>query len=240
MTSDSISPHPIYGLLVLAGIAVSATLWARLARRDPRLLAVYLGGLAGAFLGAKLLYLLIDGWRFLGREDLWLQLATGKTILGALFGGYAGVELAKKLIGYRPITGDAFALIAPAGIALGRLGCWAHGCCQGQPMTTGWFTLTDAAGVSRWPAVPLEIGFNLAMLALFLALRRARRLPGQHFHLYLIAYGAFRCLHEFRRSEHRLIGPLTGYHLAAAALLLFGILAFHRRARDSSTPIPCP
>ena len=40
--------------------------------------------------------------------------------------------------------------------------------------------------------MPVEIGFNLAAILVFLiVLRRRRLLPGQHFHLYLIAYGLF-------------------------------------------------
>ena len=88
MTKDASA----YGWLMLAGIGVTVWLWIRLARRDTRLLAIYVGGLLGAFLGAKLLYLLIDGWRVVGQPDAWRQLATGKTILGALIGGYLAVD----------------------------------------------------------------------------------------------------------------------------------------------------
>ena len=52
-------------------------------------------------------------------------------MLGALLGGYAGVEIAKKAIGYSAPTGDWFAIVAPVGIALGRVGCLRHGCCTG-------------------------------------------------------------------------------------------------------------
>ncbi len=239
MNPGAHSSGSAYGWLMLAGIGVSVWFWLRLARRDRRLLAVYVGGLLGAFLGAKLLYLAIDGWRFLGQPDLWLQLATGKTILGALLGGYLAVELVKRAVGYPGVTGDWFALIAPLGVALGRVGCLAHGCCHGRACASAWYTLRDAAGVDRWPAVPAEILFNLAMLAWFLGLRRRRQLAGQHFHLYLIAYGAFRFLHEFLRDEHRLVGPFTGYQFAALAVMGFGWAAFVRRRR-AATPTPAP
>ena len=45
----------------------------------------------------------------------WVIWATGKTILGALLGGYAGVEAAKKWTGYTQPTGDWFALDRAAG-----------------------------------------------------------------------------------------------------------------------------
>jgi len=220
--------------MMLAGILVSIVLWARLAKRDDRLLAVYVAALIGAFLGAKVFYLLVDGWRHFGRPDQWLQWATGKTILGALLGGYVGVEVAKKLVGYQGITGDWFALIAPVGIILGRIGCGLHGCCQGRVCEPAWYTINHASGMARWPAVPVEILFNLVMIAVFLVMRRRHRLSGQHFHVYLICYGLFRFFHEFLRNESRLVGPVTGYQLVALLVAGFGVLAFVRRRKSLS------
>ena len=214
---------------MLAGIAVSAFFWTRLARRDDRLLLVYVAALIGAFLGAKLAYLLAEGWRDFGQSDVWLRLATGKSILGALPGGYAGVELAKRWVGYRGVTGDWFAIIAPVGIILGRIGCWLHGCCLGHAWEPAWFTMQDGSGIWRWPSVPVEILFNLAMLVSFFVLRYQRRLAGQHFHLYLVAYGLFRFAHEFLRDTPRVIGPLSGYQLIALSVAVFGAWAFHHR-----------
>ena len=219
---------------MLGGIAVSMIFWWRLARRDERLLLVYCGALLGGFLGAKVVYFLADGYRHLGAPDQWLQLATGKTILGGLLGGYLAVELAKRLVGYVGITGDWFATIVPFAIILGRFGCWLHGCCAGRVCRPAWFTLNDSAGVARWPAVPVEILFNAAMIVAFLFLRRAHKLPGQHFHLYLITYGLFRFAHEFLREEPRLFGPITGYQLAALAVAALGVARFARRAQVAS------
>jgi len=89
-----------------------------------------------------------------------------------------------------------------------------------------WFTVTDSAGAARWPSVPMEILFNLSAIAVVCFLRQRRLLPGQHFHLYLIAYGAFRFFHEFLRNESRLLGPFTGYQLLAAGVVVFGWVAF--------------
>ena len=220
-----------YGWLMLAGIVVSILFWSRLARRDDRLLVVYVAALIGAFLGAKVVYFFAEGYQHLGAPDLWLQLATGKTILGGLLGGYAAVETAKRLVGYVGVTGDWFATIAPVGIILGRIGCWFHGCCVGKVCQPAWFTVNDAAGVARWPSVPVEILFNVAMVVVFVLLRRACKLSGQHFHIYLIAYGVFRFLHEFLREEPKLFGPITGYQIAALAVATLGVFGFVRRAK---------
>ena len=229
------STPPYYGWLMLAGIAISALFWSRLARRDDRLLFVYFGGLLGAFQGAKAVYLLIDGWSDYRHLD-WLQRwMTGKTILGALLGGYGGVEGAKRLVGYSAVTGDWFAGIVPVGVIVGRVGCLLHGCCLGELcQRSAWWTLADSEGKPRWPAVPMEIVFNLAALGLFWLLRRRSLLPRQHFHLYLIGYGACRFAHEFWRATPRLWGPFSGYHAAAAAVVGLGVWGFlHRRTADT-------
>jgi phosphatidylglycerol:prolipoprotein diacylglycerol transferase len=223
-----------YSWLLLAGIALSLIFWWRLARRDDRLLLIYLAALLGAFLGAKIVYLLAEGWRDFGQPDQWRRLATGKTVLGALLFGYGSVELAKKFVGYRQVTGDWFALIAPAGIALGRVGCLLHGCCLGEVCEhASWWTLNDVTGTPRWPAVPIEIAFNLAALGGVWWLRRRSLLTGQHFHLYLIAYGSFRFVHEFFRDTPRVLGPITGYQMAALALVILGVWRFRQRAASN-------
>ncbi len=221
-----------YSLLILAGIAVSIAFWVRLAKRDERLLVIYIAALVSAFLGAKIVYLATEGWMFWDAPERWMIWATGKTILGALLGGYAGVEVAKKLTGYSRATGDWFAVIAPVGIVLGRIGCLLHGCCLGRECAPAWWTINDLRGVSRWPAVLVEIGFNLAAILVFIGLRRRRVLAGQHFHLYLIGYGAFRFAHEFLRATPRLAGDVSGYQIAALACVGLGAWRFLARAQS--------
>ena len=227
-----------YALLMLAGIAISLAFWSRLARRDERLLIIYVAALVSAFLGAKIVYLAAEGWMYWHSPDRWMIWATGKTILGALLGGYAGVELAKKLTGYAQPTGDWFALIAPVGIVLGRVGCLLHGCCLGGECAPHWWTLRDAHGVARWPAVSAEIAFNVLAVAAAFILRRRGTLPGQHFHLYLIGYGLFRFAHEFLRATPRVGSVFTGYHLAALAVAGLGVWGFLRRRGDRRTGDP--
>ena len=227
-------------LLLLGAIGVSLFTWTRLARRDDRLVLIYVAALLSAFLGAKLVYIFAEGSLDWPRPDRWLRLATGKSILGALLGGYAGVEFAKRMLGYRSATGDWFAIIAPLGVAIGRVGCLVNGCCLGRVCPPAWYTIADVHGVARWPAVPLEFAFNVAALAIFLGLRRATAtrgpdsaypLQGQHFHLYLMAYGGFRFVHEFWRETPALAVGLSGYQFAALGCVGLGAWGFVRRKR---------
>ena len=59
---------------------------------------------------------------------------------------------------------------------------------------------------------------------------RQDALRGQLFHVYLMAYGAFRFAHEFMRDTPRWMGPWSGYHVLALAVAALGALSFARRA----------
>ena len=221
----------LYPLLLLLGLAVSLVTWTRMARQDDRLIVIYVAALAGAFTGAKLAYLFAEGWLDWPQPDRWQRLLTGKSIVGALPGGYIAVELAKRLTGYHQATGNLFAFAAPAGIILGRIGCLLHGCCPGRVCTPAWYALHDATGTPRWPAVPMEIAFNALAILLFLPLRRLPRFHGQLFHLYLIGYGVFRFLHEYQRATPTMPPGLTGYQWIALACILLGSIRYYTRAR---------
>ena len=69
-----------------------------------------------------------EGWLDRDHPDLWLRWATGKSVLGGLLGAYGCVEITKRLVGHKQPTGDAFAVIVPVGILLGRVGCYLNGC----------------------------------------------------------------------------------------------------------------
>jgi phosphatidylglycerol:prolipoprotein diacylglycerol transferase len=225
-----------YGWLMLAGIFVSIFLWSRLARRDDRLVLVYVAALAGAFLGAKLVYLAAEGWLHWHDESRWVILATGKSITGALLGGYAAVEIAKRLLKYPGVTGDWFAVIVPAGVMLGRVGCMINGCCLGRVCNASWFTINDTHGVARWPSSQMEFVFNAIMLGVILLLRWGKIAPGNLFHIYLMAYGIFRFFHEFLRDTPQILGPISGYQIAALAIFILGAAGFIRRRRLTIQP----
>jgi len=231
---NAMSHSTAYGWLMLGGILVSLLLWSRVVKRDERLVLIYMGALAGAFLGAKFVYLGAEGWLHGNDANRWIALATGKSITGALLGGYIGVEIVKRLLGYEKATGDWFAFVAPIGIMLGRVGCLLHGCCLGRVCETSWYTMNDAASVPRWPAAPVELLFNAAMLGVTLSLRQRRVLCGQHFHVYLMVYGLFRFLHEFLRATPRVVGPFSGYQFAALAVAGLGAIGFMVRSRSAS------
>jgi phosphatidylglycerol---prolipoprotein diacylglyceryl transferase len=209
---------PVYALMLLLGIVIGAVYWFRVSKTDGRLPLIYFGGLVGAFAGAKLAYLLSEGWLHVNHPLRWQLWLSGKSIAGALPGGWAGVEIVKRAMGYRAVTGDRFALLLPVPLILGRIGCLHAGCCTGIEFSFG-----------KWPSVQVEIGFQVAALVGLLVLKARHRQTGQHFHLYLMAYGLFRFGHEFLRATPKPFGGLSGYQLIALAAAIAAVVAYRRR-----------
>lgn len=228
---------PVYALLSIAAIAISALVWDRFfasrGPRDPRLLIVFLFAIVGAFVGAKVVFLAAEGWHLRGD---WLALASGRSITGALIGGTLTVEITKARLGLATATGDAFAITVPLSVALGRIGCLAAGCCQGVECEPAWWTVADAHGHARVPSVQLEMGFNAVFLLWSLAAARLGWMATQRFNIYLIAYGAFRFVHEYWRDDHRWFDGFGGYHAAALAVFILGVAMYMRRTRLNAAP----
>lgn len=213
-----------YALLMLAGIAVTAFLWQRRHRKRPEMTVVYVGALCGAFIGAKLAYLFAEAMGDWRQPDRWLRLATGKSIIGGLLGGYGGVEIVKRICGISRATGDAFALVCPLGLLMGRIGCCLHGCCQG-------IVLGGAGGTWRWPAPQVEGAFLLVLLLVFIQLQRHGVLRDRLFFLMLVCYGTFRFFHEWLRSTPKWAGNVSGYHILCLLMIWLGLRGLTRRTQ---------
>jgi phosphatidylglycerol:prolipoprotein diacylglycerol transferase len=222
---------PAYAALMATGILIGAVYWYRRSRGQSDLLLIYLGALVGGFAGAKIAYLLAEGWLEWQQPDRWLRWATGKSVLGGLLGAYAGVEWTKHLVGHKTSTGDAFAVIVPVGILLGRVGCYLNGCCLGKPVA-GVFATRDVKGIERWPAPFAEGAFQIVMLIVILLLQRRGLLRDRLFFLYLAAYGLFRFLHEFMRDTPKVFLGLSGYQFIALAMVALGFAMLRQRTKS--------
>lgn len=231
---------PGYTACLAAGLLLSAFYWSRRARGNPRLSLVWVGGLVGALAGAKLGFILAEAPLWWNDPHFLERMLVGKTVLGALLGGFIGVEAVKKLTGHREATGDLFAGIIPFGIALGRVGCVMHGCCQGVCVSqAAWWTLKDAEGHPHYPAPLVELAFNLAAGGLIWLCIRKGWQKGQLFHLYLMGYGAFRFGHEFVRDTPHYPGTwVSPYMPLALALVAAGAVGYGMRRKRQVTPLP--
>lgn len=186
-----VHPHP---LLEGLGLFAGARLYFYLRKRDSAPAEIRWGVLAGAALGAglgaHLLHALNELPRALSGAWPYRQLLMGKTIVGAILGGWVGVELAKRLLGEKKSTGDLFVAPLLLGIAIGRVGCFLTGLSDltcGLPTRLPW-GVDFGDGIPRHPAQLYEI----AALALFAAavpwLRKRLDEPGALFRVFLAFY----------------------------------------------------
>jgi prolipoprotein diacylglyceryltransferase len=197
---------------------------------------VSVGALLGALLGSKLgmlLYVDRSAWGAVF-DELWRLETSGKTVIGALMGGYLGVEVAKKLVGIRRSTGDAFAVAVPLSLGIGRIACVLGGCCYGTPSHQPW--AIHLAGADRHPVQLYEAALDLLLAAAVFSARSPMpqgRAPGALWKLSLMGYASIRILLDPWRGDTRLwFGPVSAVQVVCA--LAIGALWFGRHAPQTA------
>lgn len=215
-------PHLVMEALAYA-VGLYVSLFRRLKKKDvvspAQRSSISVGALVGALMGAKLLVmlqhanLLMTDWR-----QFALLALQGKTIVGALLGGLAGVEITKKLIGVCRSTGDSFVFSVLWGMAIGRVGCFLTGLSDrtyGIATSLPW-GVDFGDGIARHPTQLYEIGF---LVLVFFVLRRCQLLSlreGDLFKIYMIAYLGFRFFIDFIKPEFRPLLGLSAIQIACA------------------------
>ena len=167
-----------------------------------------------------------------------------------LVGAWLGVHVAKRLVGYRPRTGDLFAPAVALGMAIGRVGCLLTEL-PGTPTGTPYgITLDPAAAASG--CTPPAYRCTLVRLRDRLPRRGVRgavvlaaapaQAPGETLTLYLAGYGVFRFLVEFVRATRSLWAASPGRSSSCSLtvpLLLAGI-AWQARGASTLTRVATP
>ena len=250
-------------IFVALGVAIALVASWRIAcergRANQDLLVIIAGGLLGAAILARLGLAI----RYLQEADapslLGFLRHTGRTVLGGLAGGYGGVVLTKRLIGYSRSTGDLFAPGVALGMAIGRIGCFLAER-PGTVTSVPWAVRVPAdaapritqcpaclAGESMHPSFLYESAF-LALVSwqLFRFVHR-RTYPaswmveGDLFKLFLLVYAAFRFFVEFVRGN-----PVMGFGMSGSQLMvlptsiLLAVYFVRRRQRAFAPLAPLP
>ena len=161
--------------------------------------SIILGAALGALVGSRVVAFFENPFWDLSCISL-LYLYNLKTIMGGLFGGLIGVELAKNFIGETNSSGDLFTLPIIAGILIGRVGCFLAGTNEftyGNP--TSFITGMDLGdGLQRHPLALYEIVFLIILFSIFQGLyNRYKFVNGFLFKLFMLSYFGFRFLLEF-------------------------------------------
>ena len=225
--------YPLYALPVLLALLLGVLFPAARHITNQRLRRQYytlqLITFLSAIVGAKLVFLFGEFLWPLHPLDSWEQaIYSGRSIIGALIFGLLGAELAKPIMRYPLAPNDRFAAQLPFAFAIGRIGCLMTGCCRGMPYD-GWGAITYSDGISRHAAAGYEIAFHILAGLAAIWMVKNRRLVGNVFSLYLIAYGAFRFSSEFIRETPKSMASLSPYQWLSVVMILLGFAFLIKR-----------
>lgn len=185
-------------------------------------LSIILGAAIGALLGSRIVAIL-ENPIFTFEVSALITLLNSKTIMGGLFGGLLGVELAKKIIGEKQSSGDLFVFPIIVGIFIGRIGCFLSGINEftyGKE-TTFFLGMNLGDGLKRHPIALYELVF-LLLLFLFLKKLKQRDLKnGLLFQFFMISYFTFRFFMEFLKPNVFFILGLSSIQILCLICLLY-------------------
>lgn len=213
-------------------------------------LAAVFGGLLGARLSTAWEH--VEVYAAFGERPLSEAIEhSGKSLVGAIAGGYLGIALSKWAFGYRRSTGDAYVLAIPVATVIGRIGCFLSELPLGTPTDLPWgvrvspdaaalFARCPGCTLPMHPSMLYEIAFNLVAIALIVRYRGRIPVAGDAIRLYLLAAGTFRFLVEaVRGNEPQALG-LSGPQWVLMPLLALLAAHFVRQWRRNAWRVPAP
>lgn len=227
-------PHFIFEVAASVAAVVLYFVVRHRAGRTPfppeTILGLICGCLFGAWIGSKLLLVLGSPRQFLTLHGQIQGLAEGKTTVGALLGGWAGIEVVKRVLRLHTPTGEFFVYPLALAIAIGRLGCFLSGLpdhTHGVASTLPW-AVDFGDGVRRHPS---QIYEAIYVLLLAVAVHRftGGRMgsPAEIFRRFLTGYFLFRVIADFLKPRDTILLNLDATQMVSALAVV--ALAWPRR-----------
>jgi phosphatidylglycerol:prolipoprotein diacylglycerol transferase len=235
----------ILALAALAAIGLARILAPRAGLDPERLVDLFVFGLLGAFVGAKVALIIGDFQEF---SDHPLRfMVENLRSFGAFYGGLAAgllvavYYLRRHRIDFWPAA-DVTSVCLALAQSMGRWGCFFAGCCYGKPTNLPWGMVfpavplcADGTRIHPWPIY--ESLADLAIFGFLLFLFGKRRFKGQVFLVYLMLYAAARGSLEVLRGD--LVrgvyfgGSLSLSQIVAVVVLVSASLVYLYRRRHS-------
>jgi phosphatidylglycerol---prolipoprotein diacylglyceryl transferase len=249
---------PTYGFLVSLGVLIG--LWISV-RNSEKLgvdgdkawnlgILVVLCGI----IGAKVLYI-VNEWSYYSAHPSEIFSINTLQAGGVFSGGLLAAFVAAAWYVWRhkmPALGtcDAFAPGLALGHSIGRIGCFAAGCCYGKETHHWWGVVFHnplansitgtPLGIPLEPTQLFESAVELANFFFLMWLLKRRKFEGQVIGAFMFIYGIARFFLEYLRDDPGrgsvFGGAMTGTQLIAVGLVLAGGLIWWLRPR--SKPIP--
>lgn len=161
--------------------------------------------------------------------------ALSHSILGALVGAIAGVEVYKLARGIRGSTGAVFVAPFALGAVVGRWGCLFTGLADrtyGSATALPW-AVDLGDGIGRHPVQVYESLAMAGFLAVFLwsLWRNAAWTVRRGFYVMCVWYAVQRFAWEFLKPYPPVLGPLNLFHLLCLGLAAYGLAFYCADAR---------
>ncbi len=248
----------MYGLMAMLGVFSGylaiffLSKKSKLQRED--CLYGYIYALIGAFIGAKVLYLIlslgdiINNFSYLVKNPqifLSLYIYGGFVFYGGLFGALLGL-----LIYCRKFHLSFFDFInpllptLPLIHAMGRIGCFLAGCCYGIPVSPQWgisYTISQIApnNIPLFPVQLVESACEFIIFAFLIYLEHRRCRPQKLLAAYLILYAVVRFILEYFRydSIRGFIYIFSVSQVISIAAIIGGmVLLLYKAKKNPQTP----
>ena len=256
-----IGPLTLHTYGVLLALAFLAGLWA--AGWQARKAGLNAGAIAdmavyvliAGLVGAKLLLLIVEWGHYSNNpRELFSLVQSGGVFYGGLILAIPVAWWHARRHGLSAwTTADVLAPAVVLGQAIGRLGCFAAGCCYGRPTKAIWGVVFNdeyahrIVGTPTGSALhPTQIYESLACLAIFgilVAIAARKRFHGQVALAYVALYGLARFVIEFYRGDAArgtvLGGALSTSQFIAILMVLGAALLFPyglKRNRVAAVP----
>jgi phosphatidylglycerol---prolipoprotein diacylglyceryl transferase len=205
-----------YGVMVATGF-LAALAWIRYQSRHeglaiPKMLDLAFLMMLAAIVGSRIAFVIVE-WRFFFAHplDIFKVWEGGLVFYGGLLACIltAWVYLKKNRLNFWKVA-DVFMPGVALGHAIGRLGCFAAGCCYGQQCDPkAWYSVVfpqqsgglAPAGVPLYPTQLIESGAEFLIFLVLAIFSRKKAFDGQILLLYLIGYSILRIFIELFRGD---------------------------------------
>lgn len=247
----SVGPFTVHGYGLMIGIGVLCCIFMGMRRarkykmREEAVIDIALFGLLAGFLGAKLLYILVEFETFL-KDPLSVIGSEGFVVYGGISAGVAAAILYCRI--KKDVFLEYFDLLCPC-IALaqgfGRIGCFMAGCCYGRETDSFLGVVFPAdslapSGVKLLPTQLFSSAGDFAVMGILLWHYRRRKHVGDTGFLYMLLYGVGRFFLEFLRNDERgNVGSMSTSQFISLFIVtaaLFLLLQNKRKPELAGTP----
>lgn len=242
-----------YGLMVALGFLVGLFWVGRESKRvglpSEKLMDLAFYIIVSAIVGSRLFYVLVEDPSMFWSHplDVFKVWEGGLVFYGGLLGAVATSAwyMWRHQLNFWKVA-DIFMPGVAIGHAIGRLGCFAAGCCYGKPAPhAAWWTIIFPSegeglapgGTPLYPTQLMESGAELAIFLFLVYLSRKKKFDGQILLMYLILYSIIRIILEFYRGDFVrgfIVGGMSTSQFVSFVLIISAIVCWVLRSRKTT------